>query len=1774
MSYGRQDAPHLERRAQGSPEDSQIFLGARRSQDQQQGRPPGTQEPGPRLSGLLLHPKVDSDLAALPPKVTDTFHERVDLLRSGERHSSTHPLNGPLKGWHATSLGGNQFRMVHRFDGGDLQVLSAGNHDQAYNLGKRRASTDDDPNTVYMIPTEHVMKWRSAEYDVPMHQVKDEMHNIWKHDLESHTDEDDPWVQHNGPRQYIEHLKKQISSDGGIHTPIQAGPHGVEDGHHRLIAAHELGISHVPVWLDGGLPRRTATYHPEDQSRFNELMNEGGFSRNSLGHSPRNGYMVGLHPDKGGDEHVIPLHELTPHHIMMHRKAAEGVSPEIYQGGWVDGGHAYLDRSVNVSDRSTAIQMGRHHQQLAIWDVKNRQEIPTSDGRTATVGKMIERRNLKYLKKSAGANGPDYDNLSFKDMSMKEYGHGEHFLQGYHDGLAVGFGEHVASTDWQQDHCRPGWKCKDMTLPTSYLLKGSQYSDDGEETPENEHNWRRAWRYSEMMKKSDDWKDPSWDPEPHVHPDFRDGPGQVHVQVSRKGNPSLLDGNHRTMAADIADIKEIPNVHVTAHPEALHKIGSQEASEHLDRLKREGYCTDEWKRWQGGGCGTYATALIHAHPHLKLGVSGYTFKGGGDASEGWGTDHFFAHDKTHAYDSAGKHPLPYLGVHAEKRRDYVETGHDPEDWEDADDEGESHEDALAHAKRNGIMEGRYGPHVARKEASKLGHFIPHLRVFTHTCGLDHRLWDADQKLKPEVRTYILQSIAKMWAGKYAEWGRWARVYFAGSEASEWTSDTLEGNNDFDVLIGVDYGKFRKANPAYADMSNQEITDQMNQGFRPYNGPVILTIDGLNYGPFDRTTYVNVGFDDHGTYDLRVIKPYAAYDVTENRWLVKSPHLPHWSLSELPTTVQKVLRATDTLARDVLKLPEPERTQQAAALFDAWHSDRSRAFGPNGEGWWDIANLREKWLDQSGLWAQIVDCKHRFNEGLGAAPADWSNDPKMAVLEDTILLHRGISDYDGRSYDGKQHQHAHELLNEICEDHPHFGHWWSPREDTARFYAGPHGTVVSAEFPADAAHEYTNSEGHGVDRGTVGQVRKVTVGDHTDKNAPVRELPVRDGLTVTALSEDGRAWSEKKASLMMRPSELDSYRQRDDLDEPHHQYKLQDLRDSISQHGYQPGWGGSQPILLGDTPEGPTIRDGSHRLRVLRELGYDAPIPVRTAVTEHWPPYLTEREDEYGDTYPVNTSRANVHGPTGTEEDAHSAGLVGPFFHGTSKRRAQDIRRNGFRQPRMHNWEMHGAGNAEEVDLGNTHRTFFAESHGDALHFARFHHGDDADVVTAYIHPDHIEHDKGGGWMPSKTVKDVAHVMAITNRKRAGKNGDLPEGLEMKYQGLQFLRNGEPTGHINHEINAFHRNVPVGKMRLDGSRNNTVSWVDVDPRYRRRGVARAMWEHAQYLGLNPQHSDAQTEAGEQWASKTAGLADRLDEIGRKEHPNVDHYRSGGMGHLEGDESRSVVGFVPTQKLFGYEGNETHDRDTVHRVRDDINSGKGITNPLMMIYDHKNKWAYLGEGNHRLEGATEAGARTVPVRFVRGDASYARERGIGGPMSVHQTFNGDPSYVPTDIHPYHFLQEGGQKTASRADRVYGGGLDALFPPDEDGPPNMTPVPWPQASRSKTHHTWDEDRVARSITHPDEFPTEQVDPRRLHATQPSLLRAGVKHYAEGGDNYGRDNGGDHRLGNDTPRVYRHENGEDILLTGHHRAAAAMVKGEPLSAKIVEGGWGKPRT
>jgi hypothetical protein len=140
---------------------------------------------------------------------------------------------------------------------------------------------------------------------------------------------------------------------------------------------------------------------------------------------------------------------------------------------------------------------------------------------------------------------------------------------------------------------------------------------------------------------------------------------------------------------------------------------------------------------------------------------------------------------------------------------------------------------------------------------------------------------------------------------------------------------------------------------------------------------------------------------------------------------------------------------------------------------------------------------------------------------------------------------------------------------------------------------------------------------------------------------------------------------------------------------------------------------------------------------------------------------------------------------------------------------------------------------------------------------------------------------------------------------------------------------------------------------------------------------------------------------------------------KDHPNLLHYQSGGMGHLPDDPTRSVIGMVPTKVLAQYrhhEGDVNPDsHDTVEKIRGDLRSGHGLENPVMLEYDHRQQWAALGEGNHRLRAHELEGRSEVPVRVVRSRLDTTKEFGMGAPATHKDIPGSKPDYIPSDIHP---------------------------------------------------------------------------------------------------------------------------------------------------------------
>jgi len=124
---------------------------------------------------------------------------------------------------------------------------------------------------------------------------------------------------------------------------------------------------------------------------------------------------------------------------------------------------------------------------------------------------------------------------------------------------------------------------------------------------------------------------------------------------------------------------------------------------------------------------------------------------------------------------------------------------------------------------------------------------------------------------------------------------------------------------------------------------------------------------------------------------------------------------------------------------------------------------------------------------------------------------------------------------------------------------------------------------------------------------------------------------------------------------------------------------------------------------------------------------------------------------------------------------------------------------------------------------------------------------------------------------------------------------------------------------------------------------------------------------------------------------------------------------------------------------------------------------------------------------------------------------------------------------------------------------GSIDEMFKGHE-----KIPAPWPSAPSTKVQRLgYDPQKVREQAP---EAPLEQVDPEPLHSSQPWILKQHVEYYST--DHYKQtgetasDKGSDL---NKFPTVYDRKDGKRVIVSGHHRAAAALLQGQQFPARVV---------
>ena len=249
------------------------------------------------------------------------------------------------------------------------------------------------------------------------------------------------------------------------------------------------------------------------------------------------------------------------------------------------------------------------------------------------------------------------------------------------------------------------------------------------------------------------------------------------------------------------------------------------------------------------------------------------------------------------------------------------------------------------------------------------------------AGLDPRLF-RDNKIIGSVRNGILSILFDHLRRHYYNPEAYIHVWLAVSGVSyQWAANRSPA--DLDCLVGVDYIAFRKSNKKFVGLSDQEIASMFNEDFRAELYP-----HTSNYlDSFELTFYVNVATD------IRTIKPYAAYSLTDDDWTVE-PSEPNinpgrdWErkvardesmtveiLERYSNALASIGTATTATARINAEASLKLAVEQGAALFEDIHHGRGSAFSPSGMGYADYANYR--W--QAGKKAGLVQALKQLKE---------------------------------------------------------------------------------------------------------------------------------------------------------------------------------------------------------------------------------------------------------------------------------------------------------------------------------------------------------------------------------------------------------------------------------------------------------------------------------------------------------------------------------------------------------------------------------------------------------------------------------------------------------------------------------------------------------------------------------------------------------------------------------------------------------------------------
>lgn len=301
-----------------------------------------------------------------------------------------------------------------------------------------------------------------------------------------------------------------------------------------------------------------------------------------------------------------------------------------------------------------------------------------------------------------------------------------------------------------------------------------------------------------------------------------------------------------------------------------------------------------------------------------------------------------------------------------------------------------------------------------------------------TPDLDPNLFGVGgDELLPGVRSWITDTGYRFLNQHYNGAQRWATIWIAGSGVShQWAAD--RSPRDLDILVGVNMLSFKRHNTNYHGVDETTIAHLITKTFRDLGEKTAM--QQIGNATYEVTWYVNPG-----AADIRDIHPYAAYDVTHNRWTVRPPDLPSdWGTHSFPVEwwvqIGREKKRAQTIIGEFLANREmylnshdvAHRTNaaqgmqyaavQAAVMFDDLHTNRQVAFSPQGAGYSDWNNFRWQAHKRNGVSPALHAIKVLHEEAKKQTETDLYGH-ELATTEQALstasLLHSHLSSLELR-----------------------------------------------------------------------------------------------------------------------------------------------------------------------------------------------------------------------------------------------------------------------------------------------------------------------------------------------------------------------------------------------------------------------------------------------------------------------------------------------------------------------------------------------------------------------------------------------------------------------------------------------------------------------------------------------------------------------------------------------------------------------------------------